>query len=278
MGRLPGPRPRPRLTGRRGRRRRRGRPGRVRRRLVHARRAGGPGADDLARAGGRVRRRQGRGQPPAGQESDRRLPPAAARPDRSGDAADAAGARVSLRARRGREDGGRARRGPLRLAGERAGRAPAARSDSARGRGGRLLRGEGPDRRAGRARGDRRAHGAELRAHRRPRSRGRCRATAGGSTARPWPSGWPPPGVWRCVSAGRTAGTADRQEALLRGVGLPVRFTDIDPRQIADALRHDKKARDGRVPFVLLRTLGRAELCHDVPMETVIEVLREIQG
>jgi 3-dehydroquinate synthase len=74
------------------------------------------------------------------------------------------------------------------------------------------------------------------------------------------------------------ARTADRQEALLLGVGLPVRFTGIDPRQVADALRHDKKARDGRVPFVLLRTMGRAELCHDVPMETVIEVLQEIQG
>jgi 3-dehydroquinate synthase len=72
--------------------------------------------------------------------------------------------------------------------------------------------------------------------------------------------------------------TADRQDALLQGIGLPVRFTGIDPREIADALRHDKKARDGRVPFVLLRTLGRAELRHDVPMETVIEVLGEIQG
>ncbi|MGH7358523.1 MAG: 3-dehydroquinate synthase, partial [Candidatus Rokuibacteriota bacterium] len=74
------------------------------------------------------------------------------------------------------------------------------------------------------------------------------------------------------------AGTVERQDALLQGVGLPVRFTGLDPRQIADALRHDKKARDGRVPFVLLRTLGRAELCYDVPTETVIEVLREIQG
>jgi 3-dehydroquinate synthase len=71
---------------------------------------------------------------------------------------------------------------------------------------------------------------------------------------------------------------ADRQDALLQGVGLPIRFSGIDPRQVADALRHDKKARDGRVPFVLLRGLGRAELRHDVPMETVIEVLREIQG
>jgi 3-dehydroquinate synthase len=72
--------------------------------------------------------------------------------------------------------------------------------------------------------------------------------------------------------------TVDRQDALLQGVGLPIRFSGIDPRQVADALRHDKKARDGRVPFVLLRALGRAELRHDVPMETVIDVLREIQG
>jgi 3-dehydroquinate synthase len=72
--------------------------------------------------------------------------------------------------------------------------------------------------------------------------------------------------------------TADRQDALLQQVGLPIRFSGIEPRQVAEALRHDKKARDGRVPFVLLRVLGRAELCHDVPTETVIEVLREIQG
>jgi 3-dehydroquinate synthetase len=72
--------------------------------------------------------------------------------------------------------------------------------------------------------------------------------------------------------------TADRQDALLQGVALPIRFTGVDPRHVADALRHDKKARDGRVPFVLLRAVGRAELCHDVPMETVIDVLREIQG
>ena len=70
---------------------------------------------------------------------------------------------------------------------------------------------------------------------------------------------------------------AERQEVLLQGVGLPTRFTGIEPREVADALRHDKKARDGRVPFVLLRAIGRAEVCHDVPMELVVEVLREIQ-
>jgi 3-dehydroquinate synthase len=73
------------------------------------------------------------------------------------------------------------------------------------------------------------------------------------------------------------ARTAERQEALLRGVGLPTRFSGLDPRALVDALRHDKKARDGRVPFVLLRSVGQADVCHDVPMATVLEVLREIQ-
>jgi len=73
------------------------------------------------------------------------------------------------------------------------------------------------------------------------------------------------------------AGTAARQDALLEGVGLPTRFTGIAPREIADALRLDKKARDGRVPFILMKSVGRAEVCHDVPMDTVADVLREIQ-
>jgi 3-dehydroquinate synthase len=73
------------------------------------------------------------------------------------------------------------------------------------------------------------------------------------------------------------ARSAARQDAVLEGVGLPTRFSGLDPREIANALRHDKKAREGRVPFVLMRSVGRAEVCHDVPMDTVLEVLREIQ-
>ena len=88
------------------------------------------------------------------------------------------------------------------------------------------------------------------------------------------------------VAAGRVAvrlgwtdaGAAERQEALLQGVGLPTRFSGVDPREIVDALRHDKKARDGRVPFVLMKSVGRAEVCHEVPMDTVLQALQEIQG
>jgi 3-dehydroquinate synthase len=88
------------------------------------------------------------------------------------------------------------------------------------------------------------------------------------------------------VAAGRLAvrlglaeaGLAARQEALLGALGLPVRIEGTTPEAVATALRHDKKARDGRVPFVLLKGLGRAEVCFDVPPEPVLEVLKEIHG
>jgi 3-dehydroquinate synthase len=72
--------------------------------------------------------------------------------------------------------------------------------------------------------------------------------------------------------------TADRQERLLEALGLPTRFDAPTPREVADALRHDKKARDGRIPFVLLKALGRAEVCFDVPSDLVLDVLEEIHG
>jgi 3-dehydroquinate synthase len=72
-------------------------------------------------------------------------------------------------------------------------------------------------------------------------------------------------------------GAAQRQDRLLQAVGLPTRFSGIAPRAITDALHQDKKARDGRVPFILMRSVGQAEVCHDVPMDTVLQVLQEIQ-
>jgi 3-dehydroquinate synthase len=69
-----------------------------------------------------------------------------------------------------------------------------------------------------------------------------------------------------------------RQIALLEALGLPTRFSGPTPAEIAEALRRDKKARDGRVPFVLLKRLGQAEVCFDVPPEAVRSVLEEIHA
>jgi len=73
-------------------------------------------------------------------------------------------------------------------------------------------------------------------------------------------------------------GVAARQVALLEAVGLPTRFGAPAPREVLETLRRDKKARDGRVVFVLLKALGRAEVSTDVPSELVLEVLEEVHG
>jgi 3-dehydroquinate synthase len=70
--------------------------------------------------------------------------------------------------------------------------------------------------------------------------------------------------------------TADRQIALLEALELPTSFAAPAPRAVWDALARDKKAREGRVPFVLLKALGRAEVCFDVRSEVALEVLEEV--
>ena len=45
---------------------------------------------------------------------------------------------------------------------------------------------------------------------------------------------------------------------------------------IVEALGRDKKARDGRIPFVLAPEIGSFRLVFDVPGQTVREVLEEL--
>ena len=70
----------------------------------------------------------------------------------------------------------------------------------------------------------------------------------------------------------------DRIERHLRGCGLPAAISDIaGPRPGVDTLlghmAHDKKARDGKLTFVLVRGIGRAFVTSDVPVEAVRGIL-----
>ena len=71
---------------------------------------------------------------------------------------------------------------------------------------------------------------------------------------------------------------AERFSRHLRTAGLPAAIADIPgarpsaPELIAH-MRHDKKARDGRIAFVLVHGIGEAFVTDDVPMEAVAEVL-----
>src|SRR5881296_4329746 len=57
-----------------------------------------------------------------------------------------------------------------------------------------------------------------------------------------------------------TASTTERQVRLLGAVGLPVSGLGAAPSAVVEALARDKKARDGRVPFVFAPEIGAFRL------------------
>jgi shikimate kinase/3-dehydroquinate synthase len=66
--------------------------------------------------------------------------------------------------------------------------------------------------------------------------------------------------------------------AHLAAIGLPAELSLLNRRLSAEALvahmRRDKKTRDGRLTFVLVRGIGQAFTTGDVPAEAVIDLLR----
>jgi 3-dehydroquinate synthase len=69
---------------------------------------------------------------------------------------------------------------------------------------------------------------------------------------------------------------AEQQERLLTTLGLPVRMSPLDVESVLEAITHDKKARDGRVPFVLPPALGSFRLVHDVTLHDVRSVVADL--
>jgi len=67
---------------------------------------------------------------------------------------------------------------------------------------------------------------------------------------------------------------AERQEALLRRLGLPVRCPGLDLEAILGYLRYDKKSRKGVPRFILTPELGKVEIYTAVPEKLIREVLR----
>ncbi len=70
--------------------------------------------------------------------------------------------------------------------------------------------------------------------------------------------------------------TRRRQIAMLEAVGLPVRGSGAAPAAIVEALGRDKKAKDGRVPFVLAPEIGKFRLVFDVPADAVLATMEEL--
>jgi 3-dehydroquinate synthase len=65
----------------------------------------------------------------------------------------------------------------------------------------------------------------------------------------------------------------DSQDALLEALGLPDRPPHADPDRLLAAIRLDKKARRGKVAWVMPRRIGHAEVGHAVPGALVRRVV-----
>jgi 3-dehydroquinate synthase len=74
------------------------------------------------------------------------------------------------------------------------------------------------------------------------------------------------------------AGTVAAQEELLTRLGLPIRADQLDVQAVLTAITHDKKARDGRVPFVLAPRVGQFRVVYDVPAAEIRGAIQELVG
>ena len=71
---------------------------------------------------------------------------------------------------------------------------------------------------------------------------------------------------------------ADRQRALLRRVGLPQTYANVEPDELLTAMQRDKKVRGGRIQWVLAERIGAASPGHHVDPQIVRDVLHEIRA
>jgi 3-dehydroquinate synthase len=68
----------------------------------------------------------------------------------------------------------------------------------------------------------------------------------------------------------------ERQIRLLQRFGLPTASSKLDPTALLDAMRHDKKAKAGRLRFVLPTRIGQVELANDVTEADMRAILAEM--
>ena len=69
-----------------------------------------------------------------------------------------------------------------------------------------------------------------------------------------------------------------RQKKLLERFDLPTQYSGVDPQQVLEGMRVDKKTEGGYIKWVLLEGVGRAVVRHDVPMELVEETVRGLSA
>jgi 3-dehydroquinate synthase len=72
--------------------------------------------------------------------------------------------------------------------------------------------------------------------------------------------------------------TAASVERAVSDLGLPARFSDLDPGALWEAMQHDKKWQNGLARFVLLEGTGQPVIVSDVRRDEVIPILEGLRG
>ena len=65
----------------------------------------------------------------------------------------------------------------------------------------------------------------------------------------------------------------ERIHRLLAKAGLPTKTTGVSPERLRELMGMDKKAKDGKLRFILLEAIGSAKICGDVPAEALEKTL-----
>ena len=67
-----------------------------------------------------------------------------------------------------------------------------------------------------------------------------------------------------------------RQEHLLSKIGLPVKWPNLDPVQVINLLKSDKKVLSNKVRFIIPRSIGSVFISDDITEEQIIKSLSRI--
>jgi len=67
---------------------------------------------------------------------------------------------------------------------------------------------------------------------------------------------------------------AERQETLLRRLGMPVSVSGLDPEAIVRAMSGDKKKRDGKLTFILPHAIGNVSIERGMDVQLVLDAVR----
>jgi 3-dehydroquinate synthase len=75
-----------------------------------------------------------------------------------------------------------------------------------------------------------------------------------------------------------SSGDVERIKNVLNKAGLPVKIPHLDIAKIIQAMQHDKKKTEGKIRFILLKSLGDAVIYDDVLPEMLADILKELNA